>query len=283
MVLTITGNISSQDVADALAKHFPERLIKIKSETADISDDDVNALVISESKGKEELEALLEQKNKSLRELESTSAKALSSIQSFHKQQQSLFDEFVLLRQRYDDQKNSLLSTLWVHCGQYHPELRSIPLIEDDHFVETETKIGKYFVGDFLGEGQFATVRTCWPLNSDGERVGEEEYALKTIKKEKINTLQSLKRVSNEIEILKKLKSKFIVSIHDVLHTTNMLYIVTEKGGSDLFEFFDEHPDGVPEHWAREIIVCILRAVHYCHQQGVCHRGMWCVCVCVCV
>ena len=50
--------------------------------------------------------------------------------------------------------------------------------------------------------------------------------------------------MSNEIDTLKKLKSEYIVCIHDVVQTANKLYIVTEKGGPDLFEFFDEHPDG---------------------------------------
>jgi hypothetical protein len=31
----------------------------------------------------------------------------------------------------------------------------------------------------------------------------------------------------------------------------NNLYIVTERGGRDLFESFDDNPDGVPELWVR--------------------------------
>jgi serine/threonine protein kinase len=80
-------------------------------------------------------------------------------------------------------------------------------------------------------------------------------------------------RVSNEIENLKLLKSPYIVSIERVIHTQHMLYIVTEKGGKDLFEFFDEHPDGVPESWAKEIISCVIKGVLYCHERGICHRG----------
>ena len=35
-------------------------------------------------------------------------------------------------------------------------------------------------------------------------------------------------------------------------------------GGFDLFEFFDEHPDGVPEKWAKQIMICILKGRVYC-------------------
>jgi len=215
------------------------------------------------------LRSSLSKKNKELSELEVTSTKALASIQTFHKQQQALFDEFVVLRQRYDEQKAQLVTILWQHCGQHHPDLRHIPVAEDENtFTETDVRVGSFAIGDMLGEGQFATVKTCVRDGTDSR-----EFALKMIKKERITTFQSLKRVSNEIDILRKLKSPFIVSIADVMQTKSKLYIVTEKGGADLFEFFDEHPDGVPEAWAKQIVACVLQAVLYCHDQGICHRG----------
>ena len=265
-------DISIEDIASALNQYFPNRAVRVDL-NGEISLVDSNDVIVSPS-SRERLEAVVERKDKALKELEATSTKALQSIQTFHKQQQALFDEFVLLRQRYDDQKQNLLTILWINCSQFHPELRHIPPCQDENFYETDERIGIYGVGDFLGEGQFATVRLCWKLDVNGDATSSDvEYAMKTIKKEKITSLQSLKRVSNEIDILRKLKSKYVVSIHDVMHTTNMLYMVTEKGGSDMFEFFDEHPEGVSEAWAKEIITCVLRGVNYCHEQGVCHRG----------
>jgi serine/threonine protein kinase len=64
------------------------------------------------------------------------------------------------------------------------------------------------------------------------------------------------------------------VNIHDVIHTATALYIITEKGGPDMFEFFYEHPDGVPEPWAREIIFHVLKAVSLCHAKSFCHRDL---------
>ena len=218
----------------------------------------------------DEKDALLQKKKLELAELELSSSKALLSIQTFHKQQHALFDDFVLLRQRYDDQKNNLLSILWVQCGTYHPDLQDIPKMENEEtFVENEKQVGEYHKGKILGEGQYATVTTCWKAGAE-----QKELALKCIKKEKITTVASLKRVSNEISTLKQLNSKFVVSVIDSIHTTSVLYIVTEKGGADLFEFFDEHPDGVPEQWAVDIIGNILKAVSYCHNKGFCHRDL---------
>jgi hypothetical protein len=181
-----------------------------------------------------------ERKDRLVKEMEHASMKSLATIQALHKQQHTLFDEFVLLRQKYDEQKALLISTLWITCGSVHPELKNIPPAEDaNEFVESDDKVGGYLVGNVLGEGQFATVRSCWKSGND-----DEEFAMKVIKKERVTTYNSLKRVSNEIEILSKLNSKFIVYIEEVFHTHSKLYMITEKGGRDLFEFFDEHPDG---------------------------------------
>jgi hypothetical protein len=275
--------ITADQVADALAQYFPKRQVSVSTDSTRANGQDGDDSIIVSPGGRDHLEKLVAQKDVALRDLEATSAKALQSIQTFHKQQQALFDEFVLLRQRYDEQKSSLLSILWVNCTQYHPELRTIPpcvSADDGTFVEHDSRIGDYVLGDFLGEGQFATVRTCWKAPDDehahnGERPANATiFALKTIRKEKITNMQSLKRVANEIEILRNLKSPYVIAIHDVIHTADILYLITEKGGGDMFEFFDEHPEGVPEHWAREIVTCVLKGVHYCHEQGICHRDL---------
>lgn len=216
-----------------------------------------------------ELHDVLDWKNKEIKELEKSTAVALDSVQNFQRQHQALYVRFVSLRQTFDEQKLSLLNTLWIHCGAYHPELREIPVLEDmAKFTENDDRVGEFKVREVLGQGQFATVRSCC---RDGS---ERELAVKIIKKDRFTTFTALKRISNEIEILRKLKSDFIVSVKDVVQTVDNLYIVTEKGGRDLFESFDDNPDGVPESWAKEIIVCVLKAVLYCHDQGICHRGM---------
>jgi Protein kinase domain len=221
--------------------------------------------------GEEEEETGLEilaLRNKKISELEKTTERALNSVQTFQRQHQVLYDRFVSLRVMFDEQKLSLLNTLWIHCGAYHPELSEIPKIENMAiFTESEDRVGEYTVGETLGQGQFATVRSCC---KDGTSY---ELAVKIIKKDRFTTFTALKRISNEIEILRKLKSEFIVSVNDVVQTMDNLYIVTEKGGRDLFEYFYGSPDGVPESWAKEIITCVLKAVLYCHDRDICHRG----------
>ena len=125
-------------------------------------------------------------------------------------------------------------------------------------------------IGEVLGEGQFASVSSCIKIGSEQKN----SLALKTIKKERILSLQGLKRVSNEIETLTKLKSPYIIFLHDVIQTATNLYIIMERGGPDLFEFFDEHPNGVSELWAKDIMYNILQGVSFCHDNSYCHRDL---------
>lgn len=217
-------------------------------------------------------------KDKEVKKSEKSATKAMASVQTFHQQQKQLFDEFVLLRQRYDEMKQNLNDTLWGKCCEFHPDLKVIPAMEDSEtFLENEEQVGIYNLGRMLGEGQFATVKSCMVSQSRGDPSRTDhgkEYAMKIIEKDKIHNFRALKRTSNEIMILHELVNPQIVSVADVIQTGGRLYIVTEKGGEDLFEFFDEHPDGVPESWAREIMKRILKGVHYCHVNQICHRDL---------
>lgn len=265
--ILIKGDISCEEVADALKKAFPARNFRLNGAGAaaagaiDISacNDHATGVLLKKIADKEN----------DVKSAEEAAKKALVTMQTLNKQQQDLFDEFVLLRQRYDEQKTNTVNILWNYCAKYHPDLRQIPTMQDvETYVENDERVGELHVGEALGEGQFATVRNCSYENND------RAYALKIIRKDRITSFTSLMRVSNEIDNLRLLKSPFIVTVEQVIHTQDMLYIVTEKGGRDLFDFFDEHPDGVPESWAREIITCVLKGVLYCHDQGVCHRGI---------
>eukprot|EP01031_Cornospumella_fuschlensis_P033377 gene33377-40381_t len=273
--IVIRGDLSAEDVAEALKKSFPDKHFKLNPSTPrpdhhhENGHVDHEVEIFSSTGGKSYLHKKLEETEQELHTAEEAAQKAVATIQTLHKQQKDLFDEFVLLRQRYDEQKAATVTILWNQCAKYHPDLRQIPLMQDSHtFTETEERIGNLVVGEFLGEGQFATVKNCVYEGKD------HEYALKIIKKDRITSFTSLMRVSNEIDNLKMLKSPYIVSVEQVIHTQEMLYIVTEKGGKDLFDFFDEHPHGVKETWAREIIVCIMKGVMYCHEQGICHRDL---------
>jgi serine/threonine protein kinase len=53
------------------------------------------------------------------------------------------------------------------------------------------------------------------------------------------------------------------------------IYMYVYIGGKDLFDAFGDGMDGLPESWVKEIAICILKAVLYCHDRGICHRGIY--------
>lgn len=264
--ITIEGNITADEVADILRKHLGNKTIQIvephvvrrdKEDSYDLVNG--NSLIVTELplrvRDVLDLEEMLEYKTEKVLELETAKTKALDSANGFQKQHQTMYERFLGLRTQFDEQKTSLLKTLWVHCGAYHPDLREIPVLEtSSKFFETDDRVGEYIIGETLGQGQFATVKSCCREGAEGTKL-----AIKIIKKERFTTFVALKRISIEIEMLRRLKSQYIVSIKDVLQTKNQLYLVTEKGGKDLFESFDDNPDGIPEHWARDIIMGVFQ------------------------
>ena len=84
----------------------------------------------------------------------------------------------------------------------------------------------------------------------------------------------ALRRVGNEIDVLRRLSHPGMLRLQHVLHTRKFLYLITDRGGHDLFDFFEVHPDNVSSAVARKIMMGILNPIAYCHANGVCHRDL---------
>lgn len=415
MSLLISGFSSPEDLRDILINSNPslkinicsENNLQISSESNEINISIFNPKSLSSNDELKKLNSILESKNTTIKSNEEVIAKLNSTIASLQKQQNNLFDEFVKLRNKYDELKENNNTILWKYCSPYHPHLLDIPAeINNKKFVENDKKLGYYIIKSLLGEGQFASVKKCYInkklktkltnlmsnnnnnnnpssflsssntkelinnkklrrkskegredipefyrsnsssslsftfFNTNDENENESElddveveeeddddetddedlylvqkkstrnnsqfdqisssttsvsnptsnastnknkkvsiqklkpYALKIIKKELITSFTSLTRVSNEINCLKHLSSPYIIKIIDVINTKENLYIITELGGSDLFNFFDENPSGINISTAKEIISSILKGVFYCHLHSICHRDL---------
>ena len=106
------------------------------------------------------LQRELVEKDEELDDLEGNLEQALDSIKNFHQQQQELFENFVSLRDKYDNLKTKNMQTLWSwipsHCSQF----RTMPSMQKD-VVENDKQIDRYELGSAIGRGQFAIVRTA--------------------------------------------------------------------------------------------------------------------------
>lgn len=183
------------------------------------------------------------------------------------------------------------------------PNTNTNTLLIDDKevnaIVETNDIISKYIIGETLGEGSYAKVKACRLLNSKTSLEMNEnipnatsslddhqlikstlEYfhsftlALKMIDKKKVKSIVTMKRISNEIGILKALQHEHITDFYDVIHTNQYIYLIMERGGRDLFEYMHLHQEPLDESFSKLIMKHILEAVGYMHHKGYCHRGL---------
>ena len=201
--------------------------------------------------------------------------KAVTSLQTMQSQQKQLYDDFQLLRDKYDDLKSEMHRLLWdyipKHCTdkpiKNNPCFNEI-LQEDPTVFETCSRIGDYTIGPVLGEGQFADVKLCTQM------VSKKQLAVKVLRKSKVVTLCSLRRIQTEINVLRKLEHPNIVTLVNVIHSPKSIYVMTELAGKDLFDFFDANPMGVRGRTAREIVLGIVAPIVYLHSLGICHRDL---------
>ena len=191
---------------------------------------------------------------------------AIGSVRTLHKQQRELVGSFKLLREKYDDVKREQHHILWEFMPT-QPAFSEIGLANHAVF-ESPDRISNYAIGALLGEGQFSDVKLCTHC------VTRNQYAVKIIQKQKISTLAGLKRLRTEVKLLRQLDHPNIVKFADYIHSPTCVYILTEVGGKDLFEFFDANPLGADEKVARQIILGIVKPLLYLHDCGICHRDL---------
>jgi serine/threonine protein kinase len=77
-----------------------------------------------------------------------------------------------------------------------------------------------------------------------------------------------------EIDILMKLKHPCIISLHQVIHHKQKLYIVMDYiHGTDLMQYIQAN-NGLSEKEAQRCFRQIVSALDYCHEHGVIHRDV---------
>ncbi|CAM6076423.1 unnamed protein product [Sphagnum tenellum] len=133
---------------------------------------------------------------------------------------------------------------------------------------QVPSRVGKYELGDTLGEGTFAKVK-----HGKNKETGEI-VAIKVIDKEKILKHKMVDQIKREISTMKMVKHPNIVQLLEVMASKTKIYIVMEyaKGG----ELFDKiaHQGRLKEDQARKCFQQLIDAVDYCHSRGVYHRDL---------
>lgn len=124
-----------------------------------------------------------------------------------------------------------------------------------------------YKLGKELGKGAFSVVQ------EGRHRSTKESFAIKIVTKAKLSHEDSV-ALKDEIDILKDFEHKHIIRLFDVFEEPKTIYMVTEKmlGG----ELFDRVVQKMyyTEKEARDVVLILLSAIHYCHKKKVAHRDL---------
>lgn len=103
-------------------------------------------------------------------------------------------------------------------------------------------------------------------------KVTGKQYACKIVKKDKnMNDAQSM---STELEIMKRIRHRHVVSMYELYETPNCLWMVLELvSGGDLYHHLATQT-GYSEAVASRYMKQMLQGVHYLHSLGIVHRDL---------
>ncbi|KAI8515275.1 cyclin-dependent kinase 5 [Branchiostoma belcheri] len=120
------------------------------------------------------------------------------------------------------------------------------------------------------------------------EKIGEGTYGtVFKAKNKETHEIVALKRVRlddddegvpssalREICLLKELKHKNIVRLHDVLHSEKKLTLVFEYCDQDLKKYFDSCSGDIDPETVKSFMYQLLRGLAFCHSHNVLHRDL---------
>ncbi|XP_077088126.1 serine/threonine-protein kinase STK11 isoform X1 [Siphateles boraxobius] len=132
--------------------------------------------------------------------------------------------------------------------------------------------IGKYLMGDLLGEGSYGKVKEML----DSETLCRR--AVKILKKKKLRRIPNGEaNVKKEIQLLRRLQHKNVIQLVDVLYNEEKqkMYMVMEYCVCGMQEMLDSVPEKrFPVFQAHGYFCQLLDGLEYLHSQGIVHKDI---------
>uniref|UniRef100_A0A182JB42 Serine/threonine-protein kinase STK11 n=1 Tax=Anopheles atroparvus TaxID=41427 RepID=A0A182JB42_ANOAO len=165
-------------------------------------------------------------------------------------------------------------------------DLQAIPLdatnsvfnrVDSSDIIYQEKKkkcklVGKYVMGDVLGEGSYGKVKEVL----DSETLSRR--AVKILTKRKLRRIPNGEQnVRREIKLLRKLQHRNVIELLDVLYNEQKqkMYLIMEYCVGGLQEMLDSVPEKrLPIHQAHDYFVQLLDGLEYLHGRGIIHKDI---------
>lgn len=132
--------------------------------------------------------------------------------------------------------------------------------------------IGKYLMGDLLGEGSYGKVKEML----DSETLCRR--AVKILKKKKLRRIPNGEaNVKKEIQLLRRLQHKNVIQLVDVLYNEEKqkMYMVMEYCVCGMQEMLDSVPEKrFPVFQAHGYFCQLIDGLEYLHSQGIVHKDI---------
>ncbi|XP_033710828.1 serine/threonine-protein kinase STK11 isoform X2 [Tursiops truncatus] len=132
--------------------------------------------------------------------------------------------------------------------------------------------IGKYLMGDLLGEGSYGKVKEVL----DSETLCRR--AVKILKKKKLRRIPNGEaNVKKEIQLLRRLRHKNVIQLVDVLYNEEKqkMYMVMEYCVCGMQEMLDSVPEKrFPVCQAHGYFCQLVDGLEYLHSQGIVHKDI---------
>ncbi|CAH1161189.1 unnamed protein product [Phyllotreta striolata] len=149
--------------------------------------------------------------------------------------------------------------------------------VDSDQIIYQKKKrrlklIGKYVMGDLLGEGAYGKVKDML----DSETLCRR--AVKILKQRKLRRIPNGElNVQREIKLLKKLKHKNLINLVDLLynHEKEKMYLIMEYCVGSLQGMLDASPDKkFPQYQAHDYFLQLIDGLEYLHSMRVVHKDI---------
>jgi PAS domain S-box-containing protein len=142
-----------------------------------------------------------------------------------------------------------------------------IKRVELGTYWQNRKRVGEYYLLEVIGQGSFGKVRRAV------HHTTKQQVAIKILPQTGESAVD-MQRAMREIDILMKLSHPCIISLHQVIHHKQKLYIVMDYvHGTDLMAYIQSN-NGLSEKEAQRCFRQIVSALDYCHEHGVIHRDV---------